>query len=136
MSKFDEKGREILDATPVALPIGYKHPESLTSQIRRLIKNELSMSARAEGKETFEEADDFDTGDDDDIRSPYELDDEQITAPIEKFDDEKHEVDKQRKNKRKTDKEKDFVRKSDKQKTKDARKSDNEEDDDVEADND
>lgn len=79
----NDRGHEIPDKTPVAVPVGYRRPPSLTEQIRMLIRHQMSEQARGEGRETFEEADDFDTGVDDDIRSPYELDDEQQTQPLE-----------------------------------------------------
>lgn len=63
--KFDERGRELPDATPVALPLGAKRPESLTQQIRRMIRTEMSGQAAADGNETFEEANDFDVQEDD-----------------------------------------------------------------------
>lgn len=73
MPGLDEKGHEIPDSTPMALPVGFKRPESLQDQIRRLIRSErLAMEASSLGRETFEEADDFDVGDDYDPTSPYE----------------------------------------------------------------
>lgn len=79
--KYDEKGRELPDPTPIAMPVGYHKPEPLIEQIRRLVKNELSRKAEADGFESFEEADDFDTGEDAELRSPYELDDRPIDDP-------------------------------------------------------
>lgn len=81
-AKFDQAGREIPDQTPVDIPVGFERPESLHDQIKRLIRTELSAQADAAGLETFEEADDFDVGDDDDPRSPHELDDDQERAPL------------------------------------------------------
>lgn len=66
-------GHEIPDSTPVAPPIGYKKIPSLAEQIRQAILSEkLKEAAQSQGLETFEEADDFDVGDDFDPRSPYE----------------------------------------------------------------
>lgn len=75
MSKLSERGREIPDPTPVAMPIGFKRPEALVDQIRRFVRRELSESAAGHGYETFEESDDFDIEDDDDYdpQSPWEL---------------------------------------------------------------
>lgn len=69
-------GREIPDPTPVAPPIGYKRKKSMfelqRDQVRAAIR-EISAEAGRAGRETFEEADDFDVGDDeDDPRTPYE----------------------------------------------------------------
>lgn len=71
--KFDDEGREIMDPTPIAPPIGYKKAPSISETIRNLIRSErLKQEAAAQGYETFEEADDFDVGDDFDPTSPYE----------------------------------------------------------------
>lgn len=70
-----EDGTEVLDGTPVAPPIGYRPQPSLASQIRMMVRSEqLRMEAEKAGMETFEEADDFDVGDDFDPTSPYEND--------------------------------------------------------------
>lgn len=71
----DEHGREIPDPTPMQPPIGYNRQPSLAEQMRAMILSEqLAQEARAAGHETFEEADDFDVGDDFDAErhSPYE----------------------------------------------------------------
>lgn len=73
-SKLDEKGRELLDNTPVELPLGFEHPESLEERIRRLVRTSVSDHAAESGAETFEEADDFDIADDDsDPLTPFEM---------------------------------------------------------------
>lgn len=73
MAKLDENGHEILDDTPVAIPARLSRAETLTEQVRRLIREEASRAAQAAGFETFEEADDFEIEDDYDPRSPHEL---------------------------------------------------------------
>ncbi|UOF76960.1 hypothetical protein [Microviridae sp.] len=70
---LDERGWEVPDPTPVAWPAGVRRPETLTEQIRRLVRIEVSQRAAEQGHETFEEADDFEMDDDDEFRSPYEL---------------------------------------------------------------
>lgn len=72
MSYIDENGREVLDDTPVALPVSFKRPPTLQEQMRAMIK-QMSIEASQEGAETLEEADDFDIGDDYDPTSPYEV---------------------------------------------------------------
>lgn len=83
--KFDAQGRELPDPTPVELPLGFKRPESLNDQIRRMIRGEMSAQASAAGNETFEEANDFDVDEDDaELHgTQYELmaDDELVLAP-------------------------------------------------------
>lgn len=70
----DEEGREILDGTPIAPPIGYKPTKSIAEQVREMVRSEhLRLAAESAGMETFEEADDFDVGDDYDPSSPFEL---------------------------------------------------------------
>jgi hypothetical protein len=74
MAKLNEKGHEVLDDTPVAIPVRFQRPENLTDQIRRVIRQEMSRVADFAGMETFEEADDFNVPDDEyDPRSPHEL---------------------------------------------------------------
>lgn len=63
-----------MDPTPVEMPIGYKRPESLQEQIRRLVRSEAwTQEMNRLDAETFDEADDFDVGEDFDPQSPYEL---------------------------------------------------------------
>lgn len=73
VSRLDEHGREVLSSEKLALPLGYKKPESLAEQIQRLVVRQLSDQAQAEGFDSFEESEDFDIGDDPpDPSSPYE----------------------------------------------------------------
>lgn len=71
--RHDERGREIPDPTPVAMPAGLSKPESMQDMIRRFVRLEASRAAEASGYESFEEADDFEPDDVelDDIQSPY-----------------------------------------------------------------
>jgi len=79
MSRFDENGHELPDPTPVEVPLRFRnHSRNLQEQIKLMVQGELSRQAAEAGQETFEEADDFDVGDDYDPRSPYELDQEQM----------------------------------------------------------
>jgi len=72
----DKDGREVADEDRVALPPGWQYPESLTAQIQRMVRLELSRQAGDEGYETFEESDDFDVDDDESMpESPYEVKD-------------------------------------------------------------
>lgn len=59
---------------PVAIPARFMRPPTLQEQVRNLVRGEMSRQAAEEGHETFEEADDFDIGDDYDPTSPYEMD--------------------------------------------------------------
>lgn len=63
--RLNEKGQEVPDPTPVELPLGYKHPLPLDERIKRMIRTDLSVYANEKfGSETWEEANDFDTGED------------------------------------------------------------------------
>lgn len=64
-SRLDDRGRELPNPKPMVISFGMKRPESLQSQIQRIVKNQLSMQADLQEKETFEESQDFDVGDDD-----------------------------------------------------------------------
>lgn len=69
----DKEGRELPDPTPVAPPVGYVKQKSMTEIIREQVRSHhLQAAAEAQGLETFEEAEDFDIGDDLDPSTPYE----------------------------------------------------------------
>lgn len=72
--KLTTKGEEIINPRPMAPPIGYKKQPSMVEIVQNMIKSErLKQLAIDNGLETLEEADDFDTGEDDfDPSSPWE----------------------------------------------------------------
>lgn len=73
--QIGKDGKEYLDDTPIAPPVGYKRQPSLAEQIRVMVRNErLAMELSAQGVETFEESEDFDIGDDFDPSTPWEND--------------------------------------------------------------
>lgn len=82
LCEFDAEGREILDNTPVEMPLNYKEPPSIQDMIRQAIRIEMSQQAAAQGMESFEEADDFAVDDDDDFVSPYQLSEMQEEIPL------------------------------------------------------
>jgi len=70
---LDEFGREVPDPVPMAPPVGYSRSPTMTEIIRQQIMGQqLAAEAAAMGKESWEEADDFDVGDDFDPTSPWE----------------------------------------------------------------
>lgn len=72
-AKLNEAGQEILDPVPMAPPVGYVREPSMADRIRDMVRGEhLRLAALSAGQETFEEADDFEVGDDFDPSSPYE----------------------------------------------------------------
>jgi hypothetical protein len=70
--RLDETGAEILDPTPIAIPLGMERPETMAEMIRRLAPDIIQRMTGQEA-ETFEESEDFDVNDDFfDPTSPYE----------------------------------------------------------------
>lgn len=75
MQKFrlNDQGQEVPDPTPMAPPVSASKPFSLRDQVRQLIREErFNAGIAAQGRETFEEADDFEI-DEDDPQSLYEV---------------------------------------------------------------
>ena len=62
-TSLTKDGKERNDPRPMKIPLGSSIPESLTSQIKRLISVQMSEQAQKDGNETFEEANDFETED-------------------------------------------------------------------------
>lgn len=74
MPSFNSRGHEVLDQTPLEMPMQWHRPPTLEEQIKSFVRRELSMRADQAGQETFQEADDFDIDDDPiDPSSPWEL---------------------------------------------------------------
>lgn len=72
MAPENEKGEEILDKTPMALPIGYERPERLEAMVARMVRAASAHSA-AMGNETLEEANDFGPDEEEDeVKTPYQ----------------------------------------------------------------
>lgn len=84
MAEYDKFGREIPDDTPVEMPLGWKRPQPLIERIREIIRVEMSQQGVDQGFESFEEADDFETGEEDDLVSKYEMTDmqEEFILPV------------------------------------------------------
>lgn len=68
----DRYGREMPDPSPVAAAVGYIKQPSMVDHVRALVARELSQRAEDLGAESFDEANDFDVGDDVEPESPYE----------------------------------------------------------------
>lgn len=76
-ANYNKNGEEILDPTPVAMPIDFKRPIPLEDRIREMTRKEMSLWAQSNGEDSFEEADDFDIEDDSNLidhHSPWEED--------------------------------------------------------------
>lgn len=71
--RLSPRGREIPDPTPMAPPVGFRPAPSLSDQIREMVRSErLAREVAESGHESFEEADDFDVGDDYEPNTPFE----------------------------------------------------------------
>lgn len=75
---LNDKGQLVPDPVPMAPPIGYRATPSMIEIVRQQVLA-VSRDAAMQGMETEEEADDFDVGDDPELRSPYEIDEETET---------------------------------------------------------
>lgn len=62
--KFDAHGRELPDSTPIEIPAGMRRPESVQEMMARMVRTSISQMAVSQGKESFDEAFDFDVDDD------------------------------------------------------------------------
>lgn len=67
MAKYDERGREIPDRTPIEVPLHLRTPEDETIKMARMVTQELSRQSNTKGFESEQEAHDFDIEDDEDI---------------------------------------------------------------------
>lgn len=73
MGRLDERGRELLDGRPMEPPVGYNPQPSLMEKIRKMVYDaQIQRDLAKAGVETFDEANDFDVGDDYDPTSPWE----------------------------------------------------------------
>lgn len=82
---LDDDGSEIMDDTPVALPVRFKRVNNEYERFREIIRQELSRQADNAGWESFEDSDDFDCDDDFDPQSPYEMEFEGYADPRDDF---------------------------------------------------
>lgn len=58
--RLNEKGQEVLDDTPVTLPVRYQRGENITERVQRMVEETLSRRAAEQGLESVDEANDFD----------------------------------------------------------------------------
>lgn len=75
---IDEFGREVLDQTPIAIPVPFTRPEPLHLRIRRMVEQYHQEMKEKDQYETFADGDDFDVEDGapswEDSPSSYEVD--------------------------------------------------------------
>lgn len=72
---LNDQGQLVPDPIPMAPPVGFKPSPSMTDLIRQQVLA-VSREAQRAGYDSLDDADDFDVGDDQEIQSPYELDEE------------------------------------------------------------
>lgn len=65
--RFLPDGTQVLENTPVEVPLGWNAPESIEVTIARMVRAQLSVAADAAGFETLDEAYDFDMPEGDDF---------------------------------------------------------------------
>lgn len=83
MAKYDKDHYEVPDKTPVELPIGAQRPESLEQMIARMVQNKfVQAEMQDKGLETFEEADDFEVGENTEFTSEHEVKEMQPEYPV------------------------------------------------------
>lgn len=68
---LDKDGIEHPDPRPIEVPTRLKMPQRQVDRVREIIRQEFSRRAMEDGKESFEEADDFDIPGEEPF-SPYE----------------------------------------------------------------
>lgn len=88
------RGKEIFDPTPVAAPIGWKKPKSMQELMAKYMRD-ASEYAQRSGLETFEEAEDFEVGEEDDFETPWELEFDPISGK-EMYSGQKQQLDEAR----------------------------------------
>lgn len=74
---LDPQGREILNQTPIAFPVGFTRQEPLHLRIRRMVERYHQEMQERDDYESFADADDFDVEDGvpswEDAPSTYEV---------------------------------------------------------------
>lgn len=87
--RAQEMGAEIVDPTPVEIPVS-RRPPTLKEQLQAYIRDQISAQAQATDHGSFQDEDDFSIEDEDDWQSPYELQDMHFDpidgSPPEKLD--------------------------------------------------
>lgn len=74
--RMGEDGLEYLNTDPATIPVRFRRPQSQLDLMRQVVQ-EMSARAQEHEMETWEEANDFDIGDDYEPSSQYEVDDTQ-----------------------------------------------------------
>lgn len=83
--RYNERGEELPDPTPLELPVGFTRPPTLDELVARLVVDPaMQRELKDAGFETEEEANDFDVPDEmPDPTSPYQNEDTLVTEADE-----------------------------------------------------
>lgn len=83
--RYNERGEEMPDPTPIALPVGFQRPPTIDELYARLVHDPAVQRELSDaGFETEEEANDFDVPDEmPDPTSPFQQEDSVITEADE-----------------------------------------------------
>jgi len=86
-SRLNEAGQEVLDDTPVTLPVRYMRGENITDRVQRMVEETISRRAEMAGLETLDDANDFYVeGDDYFPSSEHEVDEDAERSYFEERD--------------------------------------------------
>lgn len=69
---YNSRHEEVLDPTPVEIPVGFTRPPSLQEEMRMFLGEAVQRELAGKGVETFEEANDFSLPDEELIESPWQ----------------------------------------------------------------
>lgn len=85
--KYNERGEELPDPTPMEVPLKFRPAIGEVQRLKALIREVVSEAASDHGEESFEEANDFDVGDEEPT-SRYEVmeDDQQFQQFVQHGD--------------------------------------------------
>jgi len=75
--RYNDKGEELMDDTPVEAPLKFRRPPSIQEMIALYVRNTLSLERQmgSSSRSQADEEEDFDVDEDgdEDIMTPYEL---------------------------------------------------------------
>lgn len=85
--RLNDKGQEVLDTTPVTLPVRYQRGENITDRVQRMVEETISRRMAQAGLESIDDANDFYVeGDDYFPSSEHEVDDDAERQYFERRD--------------------------------------------------
>lgn len=74
VQRYNEKGQEVPDPRPVEIPLGLRRPKDIHEMIHDALRGErMRLAAEQAGVESWEEANDFEVGEETELVSLYQL---------------------------------------------------------------